>query len=213
MLIRFSGHLALFSTLALAAGMGVAGAQAPGTEAEQRGVATVAPSWVTAPQPQNAPQTGMVTIAPGPSMGAPPGMPPPGGQAPPCIGEFLPLRQDAEKRAGLLKAAAARKASREEVCKLFTSFAAAEGKMLKFLQTHQSSCGIPAEAVTQVKGNHEGTLRTRQQVCSADATPARPAGPNLSDALGARTPGPTSSGATGASGFGTWNTLSGNPIK
>ena len=133
-----------------------------------------------------------------------------GGQAPPCFNEFLPLRQEAEKRAGLIKSATTKQLPREEVCKLFNGFIAAESKLVKFLEANYASCGIPTEAVTSMKSNHDGALKTRNRVCQAAASaPVRPAGPSLSDALGARTPGPGSA----STGGGTWDTLSGNPIK
>ena len=41
---------------------------------------------------------------------------------------FPALREDVEKSAGVIKAASERKASREEVCPLFKTFAAKEGQ-------------------------------------------------------------------------------------
>src|SRR5262245_12759181 len=133
--------------------------------------------------------------APPGQMPAGPAMaPPPGAQqqaAPPgqdgCMQEFGPLREAAEKRAGLLKTAMNRKAQREEFCKLFKDFAAAEGKVVKFMTDKQSTCRIPAEAVTQIKANHERTVKTRDGVCNpaAGGGPAGPPpGPRLSDELG-----------------------------
>jgi hypothetical protein len=137
--------------------------------------------------------------------------PPQESQLPPCYNEFMPLRQEAEKRAGLIRDAAERKSPREEVCKLFGSFAISESKLIKFLETHQASCGIPPDAVKQMKTNHDRTLKTRRQVCSASASNAAPpAQPGLSDALGVtRVPTPDSI----SKGRGTWDTLSGNPIR
>ena len=43
------------------------------------------------------------------------------------------MRADAEKRAGVLKAAMEKKAPREEACGHIKSFAAAEGKVVKFV--------------------------------------------------------------------------------
>src|SRR5262249_36021773 len=103
------------------------------------------PTWDNAP-PAPPPGTGG-TMAPPP--GAPPSGPPPGlanspgmmagppgmggpprGE-PPCMKEFMPLKEAAEKRAGLIQQAAQRKAAREQVCGLFKNFAAAEAKVVK----------------------------------------------------------------------------------
>lgn len=153
-----------------------------------------------------------------PSPMAPPPMqagPPPGGP-PPCMNDFMPLRQEAEKRAGAIKAAAARKASREEICQLITKFSEAEGKFAKFAEKNASWCGIPPQAVTQIKANHAKTVQTRTQVCSGGGPLGAqgsqiPPGPGLADAIGTnRSPNATN---TTTKGGGTFDTLSGNPIK
>ena len=107
-----------------------------------------------------------------------------------------------------IKAAGERKAAREEVCPLFKSFAAKEAKMLKFLETNRTTCGVPPQVITQVKGSHAKTVRIRNQVCAAGA--AAPAGPSLSDALG----GPIIADDTNVKkGHGTFDTLTGNPLS
>ncbi len=130
----------------------------------------------------------------GPGMGFPgagtggfntaPAAPPPQQQMPPCFTEFAPLRGEAEKRANTLKAAMAKKAGREEACNLIKRFSEAEAKVVKFITTNAQSCGIPAQAVTQMRSNHERTVKMQTQVCSASAGPAKPSGPGLSEALG-----------------------------
>jgi hypothetical protein len=154
--------------------------------------------------------------APAPAAGAPmsaaPGAPP--GQ-PPCFNDFVPLRQEAEKRAGAIQAAAKRKAPREELCKLFKNFAEAEVKVVKFVSTNQQWCGIPPQAVEQMKQNHGKTVSTRDKICSGEGGPVmgggppRPSGPGLSEALGtSRLPTPNTS--TGRAG--TFDTLTGNVL-
>jgi hypothetical protein len=168
-------------------------------------------------QPGQFPPAG-TTATPGmsqPAMGAPAGAPPgPGGQ-PPCFNDFMPLRQDAEKRAGAIQAAAKRKAPREEICKLFKNFAEAEVKVVKFVATNQQWCGIPPQAVEQMKANHTKTVQTRDKICSGEGPPGmaggppRPSGPGLSEALGTSrmsTPN-TSAGRSGA-----FETLTGNAL-
>jgi hypothetical protein len=202
--------------VALAAG-GPAVAQSKNEPVLQRGTATIAPppmrgTATVAP----APQGGFATVAPAPqqgpaSMGPPPGM---AQQAAACMQEFVPLREAAEKRAGMITAAAKRKAPRDELCKLFNGFLAAETKLVKYMETNRSGCGIPDQAISNLKKEHARVTTTRQQVCSGapmGGPSGPPPGPSLSDALGAPrvAPGPT----TSSGGLGTWDTLTGNPIR
>jgi len=122
---------------------------------------------------------------------------------------FPSIREDVEKSAGVIKAASDRKASREEVCPLFKTFAAKEGKMITFLETNQKLCGVPPKVISQVKANHVGTVRIRNAVCSA--APAGPRAPTLSDALG----GPIIADDESAKnpGRGTFDTLTGNALQ
>jgi hypothetical protein len=132
---------------------------APGQSGPARSAAPSGPSPFPAPGAQAAPQ----------------------GQHP-CEA-FVPIRQEAEKNAAAIKAASDRKAAREEVCPLFRRFAASEAKMVKFLETNQKMCGIPADAVKNAKAQHAQTLKIRTGVCST-AAPAGPRAPSLSDAFG-----------------------------
>jgi hypothetical protein len=146
----------------------------------------------------------------GPGMPIP-GAPPPQQQMPPCFNDFVPLRTDAQKRAEVLQAAIKRKAEREEICNLIKSFSAAEAKVVKFVEKNQQFCGVPAEAVGQMKANHQRTLVSQNQVCSGGPNAARPSGPGLSEALGlSRTPTATD---TTAPRSGTMDTLTGNVLQ
>jgi len=140
---------------------------------------------------------------------APP--PPQQQQEPPCFREFAPMRAEAEKRAGVLKAAMQKKVPREEACTHIKFFAAAEAKVVKYVITNAQSCGIPAEAVKQMKTNHDRTLKAQTQVCSQNAGPAKPTGPGLSEALGTTT---TRGGTldTTAPQSGALDTLTGNVL-
>jgi hypothetical protein len=171
---------------------------------------------------QVPPGAGMMqTGAPPPQSGPPPMQAapmgaPPGGGAPPCMSDFVPLRQEAERRAGLIKVAAARKAGREEICQLITKFSEAEGKFAKFVEANQTWCAIPANVVVAIKANHGRTMRTRAQVCSGNGAigaqgPSLPPGPGLSDTLGLNRAPTATNTMTGKGG--TYDTLSGNPIK
>lgn len=115
---------------------------------------------------------------------APAAPPPQQRQEPPCLRDFAPLKAEAEKRAEVLKVAMQKKVAREEACGLIKSYSAAEAKMVKFLVTNAATCGIPPEAVTQMKQNHSRTAKAQTQVCSQQAGPAKPSGPGLSEALG-----------------------------
>ena len=146
-----------------------------------------------------------------------PGMPMPGQQPPqqqqlpPCYADFQPLKAEAEKRGKAIQAATSKKdkATREEVCALFKNYSAAEAKLVKFIKDNSSKCGIPAEAAVQMKANHDRTIKTQTQICSAAGGPARPTGPGLSEALG------TTRGGTLdplAPNNGTLDTLTGNVL-
>jgi hypothetical protein len=122
---------------------------------------------------------------------------------------FPALREEMEKSGGLIRAASARKATREEVCPLFKNFTVKEAKMLAFLETNQRLCGVPPKVITQIKMSHAKTIQIRNNVCSA--APAGTAAPTLSDALG----GPIIADDTSAKlpGRGTFDTLTGNALQ
>jgi hypothetical protein len=132
--------------------------------------------------------------------------PPPPGQQDVCA-QFPAIRAEAEKGAAAIRAAGERKAPREEMCSLFKSFAAKEARFVKFLVSNQTACGVPAQAISQVKANHAKTLEIRKAACSAG--PAGPVGPSLSDALG----GPIiADDAAARRGGSTFDTLTGNVL-
>ena len=115
---------------------------------------------------------------------APAAPPPQQPQEPPCFREFAPMKAEAEKRANALKAAMEKKVPREEACGFVKSFSAAEAKLVKFVTTNAQTCGIPPEAVKQMKANHDRTMKAQTQICSQNAGPPKPTGPGLSEALG-----------------------------
>jgi hypothetical protein len=123
---------------------------------------------------------------------------------------FPAIREEVEKSAAAIKTAGNRKASREEVCPLFKTFAAHEGKLVAFLSSNQKLCGVPPNIVAQVKKNHANTIRIRNNVCSATPV-AGPSGPTLSDALG----GPIIADDQTAKlpNRGTFDTLTGNALQ
>jgi hypothetical protein len=135
-------------------------------------------------------------------------------QEPPCFKDFAPLKADAEKRGLILKRAMeSKKASREEACTMIKAYSAAEAKIIKFILDNAQSCGIPQQAATVMKANHEKTLQSQHQICSLSAAGAvaRPTGPGLSEALGTtRVPGSTIDPLAPQSG--TYDTLTGNVL-
>jgi hypothetical protein len=152
-----------------------------------------------------APGSGM-TVGPGPGPGAAVAPGAGGGNMPPCMSQFLPMRAEAEKRAGVLQAGINRKKPRPELCQLFRSFSDAEEKVVKFAAANQVGCGIPPDAVVTMKKNHAKTAEVRDRVC---AEGPKPAGPNLGEALGMRN---LPNAETTRSGTGTLDSLSGNPL-
>ena len=126
---------------------------------------------------------------------------------------FLPLRQEAEKRGQLLKTASEKHAGPDEACKLITHFIDAEVKMIKYVQTNAARCGIPPQIGEQLKKGHANTEGMRSKICGAAAQlknqPA--AGPSLSDVLGSATQLPEA-GTAKKSGGTTFDTLSGNAL-
>jgi hypothetical protein len=148
-------------------------------------------------------------------FGPPPGAPRPGAGGPPeaCMKAFVPLREDAEKKGKMIKAASERHAAPDEACKLIGNYAAAETKMISYVEKNSEKCGIPHQIGDQLKQGHKGTESLLKKVCDAakQMRTAGPAGPTLSDVLG------TSSAAPEATvtkkGGSTFDTLTGNALS
>jgi hypothetical protein len=131
-------------------------------------------------------------------------------QEPPCIQQFVKLRNDAASKAKKIEAAskAKQKPSVQVACRLFRSFSSAEAKLIKYAVENRTGCGIPEQVIDQMKKSHSRTNQTRSRVCQAAAAPARPRGPSLSDALGNDVP----NAGNIKSGHGTFDTLTGTPL-
>jgi hypothetical protein len=128
-----------------------------------------------------------------------------------CMKQFLPLREEAEKRGKLIKAASDKHATPDEACKLIGNFAQAEVKMLKYVETNAARCGIPPQISEQLKRGHQGTETLQKKVCAAAAQMQKgPSGPTLSDLLGSSTALPE---ATAAKKGGAFDTLNGNALQ
>ena len=128
---------------------------------------------------------------------------------------FVPLREDAEKRGKLIKAASDRHASPDEACKLIRNFGQAEIKMIKYVEANSAKCGIPPQIAEQLKGGHKNTEVMQKKVCDVAQQiqargPAGAAGPSLSEVLGSAATLPEN--ATAKKGGGTFDTLNGNVL-
>jgi len=129
-------------------------------------------------------------------------------QTPPQCGDFLKIRAEAEQKATAVRNAMTHKVDRKEICALVQRFTAAEGAVIKFLESNKTWCNIPDMAIKQAKEGHERTLKFRTAVCT-EAPAAQPRQPTLSDAIG--TPSVDTAGNT-RTGRGTFDTLNGNPL-
>jgi hypothetical protein len=138
--------------------------------------------------------------------------PPTAGPSEACMKGFMPLREEAEKRGKLIKAASDRKAPPDEACKLITSFGQAEIKMIKYVETNASKCGIPQQISDQLKAGHKNTETMQQKVCGvAQQIQQRgPAGPSLSEVLGSSASVPEAQPRP--KGGSTFDTLNGNVL-
>ncbi len=133
---------------------------------------------------------------------------PPLGQPPAQCGAFVGLKGDAEKKALAVRGALERKAERKDICALVVRFTAAEETVIQFLEKNKAACGIPEQAITGAKANHEHTLKFRTAACT-EAPIAKPRAPSLSDAIG--TPS-VDTGNNTKTGRGTLDLLNGNPL-
>jgi hypothetical protein len=134
-----------------------------------------------------------------------------GGPGADCMKTFLPLREEAERRGKLIKAASDRHASPVEACTLIRNFGQAETKMIKYIEANAAKCGIPPQIGEQLKTGHKTTEAMQKKVCDVaqQAQTARPAGPSLSEILGSSS-GPEANVAK--KGGSTFDTLNGNVL-
>jgi hypothetical protein len=158
-------------------------------------------------------------LSPFPSQGAAPtggfGAPqgPTSGPSEACMKGFVPLREEAEKRGKMIKAASDRKAQPDEACKLIASFGQAEVKMIKYVEANAQKCGIPAQIGDQLKAGHKNTEAMQQKVCGVAQQMAQQkamAAPSLSEALGSISAPEAQSTKKGGS---TFDTLNGNVLS
>jgi hypothetical protein len=92
---------------------------------------------------------------------------------PPCWDDFMPLREEAQKRATAISVAGKRKAPPNEVCQLFNRFAEAETKVIKFVEENGTWCGIPPDALKQMKESQAKGDAMRKNVCAVLPNPPK----------------------------------------
>jgi hypothetical protein len=132
-------------------------------------------------------------------------------QKPPCLDEFIPLRQEVEKRFEAAKAGIDRRGSAAELCNLLTKFTQAEMQMIKYVRENGPACNFPPALLESAQASNAKSEGYRKQACTAAAAPAkpaRPAAPTLSDALSPPVAGKDNT----RTGRGTLDSLSGNPL-
>ena len=168
--------------------------------------AAPAPSFGAAPSPGAFPPAGAT-----PFTNTPMAAPPTQAGADDCMKGFLPLREEAEKRGKLIKAASDRHAGPDQACKLIGNFSESELKMIKYVESHSEKCGIPPQIADQLKKGHKNTETMQQKVCGVAQQMQKqgPTGPSLSDVLGSSAVLPE---ATANKKGSTFDTLNGNVL-
>jgi len=161
-------------------------------------------------QPSAFPSNGAAPIT-GPGVGAPPPQAG-GGPTEACMKGFVPLREEAEKRGKMIKAASERHAQSDEACKLIGDYSKAEVKMIEYVRLNATKCGIPPQISEQLKKGHAGTEQMQKKVCSAAQAPRGPAGPSLSEVLGSSAALPEATTTAKKNGGTTFDTLNGNVL-
>jgi hypothetical protein len=86
-------------------------------------------------------------------------------QADDCHKGFAALRDEAERRGRLVKAASDRRAPREEACQLIGSFSEAELRMVRYVEANSAKCGLQQVAV-RLKTGHLKTEEMYRRICA-----------------------------------------------
>ena len=126
--------------------------------------------------------------------------------APQCM-QFPALNQRTQEKANAVAAAMKAKANRKDICRLMTIFVASEATVVKFLIDNKVWCGVPDGTIAAAKASHEKSIKFRDVACTEAPSPKTP---TLSDAI--KTAPVDSASNTKAGRFGTFDTLTGNPL-
>jgi hypothetical protein len=96
---------------------------------------------------------------------------------------------------------------------LIRNFGQAEIKMISYVETNASKCGIPPQISDQLKSGHKNTEKMQTQVCNVAQQQQQrgPAGPSLSEVLGSSAALPEATVAK--KGGSTFDTLNGNVLS
>jgi hypothetical protein len=124
-------------------------------------------------------------------------------------GQFQVLSQQTQIKANAVSAGMKAKMEPQELCKLMNIFVTSEGTTVKFLTDNKTWCGVPDQMLSIATANHQKSLKMRDVICS-NANAPRPKAPSLSDAI--RTPPLDSATNTKTGGYGTFDSLTGNPL-
>ena len=76
-------------------------------------------------------------------------------QEPPCLKDFVALREEADKRGKAIQAARTKKVAPQEACRLFNSLASATGKLVKFVDENEGIGRAQRSANMQVGPEQE----------------------------------------------------------
>jgi hypothetical protein len=186
------------------------GQAAPNSASPFPPVNGAAPSASVGAPPSSFPVQGAAPIT-GSAFERGPAPPSQAGPSEDCMRGFVPLREEAEKRGKLIKAASDRRAPPDEACKLIGNFGQAEIKMIKYVEAHAAKCGIPPQISEQLKNGHKNTETMQKKVCAvAQQQQKGPAGPSLSEVLGSSAALPEAT--TTKKGGSTFDTLNGNVL-
>ncbi len=102
---------------------------------------------------------------------------------PPKCQALLTTRDELQKHGKAIEAANRKKADVKVACRLFRSYIATEGKMLRMLEADGPACGAGAQVIQQVRGSHAKAQQIGKQVCDAAARGPRLFDPQLPDDL------------------------------
>ena len=101
---------------------------------------------------------------------------PPSASADECLKGYVPLREEAEQRGKVIKAASERHAPPEEACRLIANFGEAEIRMIRYVESRAATCGISPQLAEQLKTGHMHTVNMQKKVCEM-AQGRQPYGP------------------------------------
>jgi predicted aspartyl protease len=83
---------------------------------------------------------------------------------------FNQLRDDAQQKARVVRSAVENKSAQKDICALIQRYYATESAVVRFLEDHKKSCGIPAQAIRIAREKHEQTAKLRSEACSGVAS-------------------------------------------